>query len=377
MQISATVQLTQELITCKSVTPNDAGCQDIIAARLSILGFKIIRLNFGETKNLLAIRSNGSPHLCFAGHTDVVPSGDVRLWESDPFTPTLKDSNLYGRGVADMKGGIAAMLVALEKFIRHYPDHKGTFSMLITSDEEGPAHDGTQRVLANLPDDFPKIDYCIVGEPTSDSILGDIIKNGSRGSLNATVTFTGKQGHVGYAHLANNPIHQVLAALRELTQVTWDQGAAPFPPTSLQVTNVHAGVGAENVIPEELNCKFNLRFAPTSTVEHMQETITKILDTQPLPYTIDWRTSGLPFASPPGNLTNAATAAIQKVKHITPTISAGGGTSDARFIIKLGCEVIELGLSYRTIHMVNEHVPCADLDDLMHIYFEILEQLYP
>lgn len=372
---SKTVELTKRLIACPSVTPDDAGCQDIIRTELEKLGFNIVKLPFGDTENLWAMRGNGAPHFMFAGHTDVVPAGDLKLWHANPFSPTIIDGNLYGRGVADMKGGIAAMLIAVAEFIEQNPDHPGTISFLITSDEEGPAHNGTKKVLPELQKDQIKVDYCIVGEPVSQNRIGDTMKRGSRGSLSASVVFTGKQGHVGYAQRAKNPIHATLQTLHELTQIQWDQPSADFPATSLQITNLNAGVGAENVIPEVLTCDFNLRFSQSVTPEQIQAKIETLLKSQPLPYQIKWRLNGVPYLAPSGNLATVAKAAVQQEMQYEPTICAVGGTSDARFIMDLGCEILELGLMDTTMHAVNENVACEDLDTLTRIYLRVLQGL--
>lgn len=376
MTTNKTIELTKRLISCPSVTPNDAGCQDIIAEELSKLGFIITAMPFGETSNLWATHGSGAPHFMFAGHTDVVPPGDHSLWASDPFVPTIRDGKLYGRGVADMKGGIAAMLVAVSEFIQQNPSHPGTISFLITSDEEGPAHDGTKRVVEQLQKDKVQVDWCIVGEPIGQHSVCDTIKLGARGSLTGTVNFTGKQGHVGYPHKANNPIHATLPALHKLTQLQWDQANEDFPASSLQITNMHSGVGAENVIPETLYCQFNVRFSPQVTPEQLKTSIEQSLKTQPLPYDLDWKQGGAPFLSRKGQLTKVASEVIEEITKQAPNLSNVGGTSDARFIINLGCEVFELGLLAETIHAVNEHVACADLDQLTLVYKGVLDKLF-
>ncbi|HSX20944.1 MAG TPA: succinyl-diaminopimelate desuccinylase [Gammaproteobacteria bacterium] len=375
MTDSRTIELTKQLVGRPSLTPHDAGCIDIIGAVLKNLGFTIHLMPFGETSNLWASHGAGAPHFVFLGHTDVVPTGDRALWLHDPFTPTIDDGKLYGRGVADMKGGIAAMLSAMEQFIAQHPKHKGTISFLITSDEEGPALDGTQKVVAKLIDNNVKIDWCLVGEPGSQVSLGDTLKLGARGSLTGTVVFTGKQGHVGHPHKAKNPIHATLNTLHNLTQIKWDEATTEFPASSLQITNMHSGVGAENVIPETLYCQFNIRFAPGVTPQQLKTTIKETLDMQALPYNIDWRQGGEPFVSTQGSLTAACINAIKDVLGKTPVLSNIGGTSDARFMVKTGCEAVELGLLNATIHAVNENAACADLDALTQIYLQVLEQL--
>lgn len=375
MSDSRTIELTKQLVGRPSVTPHDAGCMDIISAVLDKLGFSVNLMPFGDTSNLWASHGSGAPHFVFLGHTDVVPPGDRALWLHDPFTPMITDGKLYGRGVADMKGGIGAMLAAMEQFIAQHPKHKGTISFLITSDEEGPALAGTQKVVAKLMADNIKIDWCLVGEPGSQVTLGDTLKLGARGSLTGTVVFTGKQGHVGHPQKANNPIHATLNTLHKLTQIKWDEATAEFPASSLQITNIKSGVGAENVIPETLYCQFNIRFAPGVTPQQLKTTIKETLDMQALPYKIEWRQGGEPFVSPQGALTVACIDAIKDVLGKTPVLSNIGGTSDARFMVKTGCEAVELGLLNTTIHAVNENVACADLDTLAQVYLRVLAQL--
>ncbi len=378
MSSSKTLALTMQLIARPSVTPNDAGCQQIIRQELTKLGFQFRDIHFGDTQNLWASRGTGAPHFVFAGHTDVVPPGDLNSWHSDPFEPTIRDGKLYGRGVADMKGGIAAMIIAVEEFITANPDFPGTISFLITSDEEGPAHDGTIRVLEQLKRDNVQIDWCIVGEPVSQRMLADTMKLGSRGSLHGIVEFTGRQGHVGHAQRALNPVHNTLAALLELTQIEWDQPTADFPATSLQITRLHSDSGAENVIPERLTCRFNLRFSPSVTPEEIQTKIINVLNTkQSLPYEIKWRISGVPYLSKRGKLTAVAAAVVNEKTQLQPEVRSVGGTSDARFIVReIGCETLELGLMDTTMHEINEHVVCEDLDRLQEIYLQILSGLF-
>lgn len=378
MTDSKTLELTKRLIACPSVTPNDAGSQEIIVKELSDLGFKFTDMQFGDTSNLWASRGTGAPHFVFAGHTDVVPPGDLRSWHSDPFAPTVRDGKLYGRGVADMKGGIAAMIVAVQEFITENPDFSGTISFLITSDEEGPAHDGTIRVLEQLKKNNVDIDWCIVGEPVSQKTLADTMKLGSRGSLHGEVVFTGKQGHVGHAHRAINPVHESINALFALTQIDWDEATADFPATSFQITKLHSDSGAENVIPEILTCRFNLRFSPTLTPEQIKDRIIKTLEAnQELPYEIKWRISGVPYLSKRGKLTSVAKNVVSKMIAKEPEIRSVGGTSDARFIVReIGCETLELGLMDTTMHEINEHVPCEDLQKLTDIYKQILKGLF-
>jgi succinyl-diaminopimelate desuccinylase len=373
---SATIEFAKRLVACKSITPNDAGCQDIIAAELEQLGFKITRMPFGETSNLWATHGSGNPHLMLAGHTDVVPPGDETHWQSDPFIPTIRDNRFYGRGIADMKGGLAAMIIAAKEFIQTNPNHPGTISFLITSDEEGPAHDGTKRVVEQLIKEKVKVDWCMVGEPTSQVKLCDTLKHGARGSITGTVTFKGKQGHVGYPHKAKNPIHAVANCIHNIAHLSWDEATPEFPASSLQITNLQSGVGAENVIPETLYCQFNVRFTPHVAAEKIKTDIEKVLHDQPLPYDLSWRQGGKPFLSEKGILTAAACEVIEQFTGNRPAFTNQGGTSDARFIIDLGCEVFQIGLISETIHAVNENVACEDLDKLTKIYFEILQKLF-
>lgn len=377
MTDSRTVDLAKQLIARPSVTPKDEGCQEIISNLLQKLGFTTTNMPFNETTNLWATRGKGSPHLVFLGHTDVVPPGDEKLWLHDPFTPTILDEKLYGRGVADMKGGIAAMIAATELFLQENSQHKGTISFLITSDEEGPAHDGTNRVVEKLQADKIKVDYCLVGEPGSQNTLGDTLKLGARGSLTGTVIFTGKQGHVGHPQKANNPIHAVLNCLHDLTKIEWDKETADFQATSLQITNIRSGVGASNVIPETMYCQFNIRYAPTITSEQLKTKIIETLDRQPLPYNIEWADGAEPFVSRKGELTKVCSEIVEEVMGTKPIISNVGGTSDARFIIKTGCEAVELGLLNSSIHAVNENASCQDLDNLSRIYLKILQRIIP
>lgn len=378
MKNNKTLDLTQRLIACPSVTPDDAGCQDIIRKELESLGFEFINMPFGDTKNLWASRGTGAPHFVFAGHTDVVPPGDHNSWGSDPFQPTIRDGKLYGRGATDMKGGIAAMIVAVQEFIVQNPDFPGTISFLITSDEEGPAHDGTIKVLEQLKKDNVQIDWCIVGEPVSQKNLADTMKLGSRGSLHGVVTFTGKQGHVGHAQRAINPVHATMKALLELSEIEWDEPTADFPATSFQITRLHSDSGAENVIPETITCRFNLRFSPSVTPDEIKTRILNVLNTkQSLPYDITWRISGMPYLSKRGKLTQVARDVVQSIINEEPEIRSVGGTSDARFIVRdIECETLELGLMDTTMHEVNEHVICDDLQKLKDIYMGVLVGLF-
>lgn len=378
MSNNKALELTKRLISCPSVTPNDAGTQNIIRQELANLGFNFTDMQFNDTSNLWATRGTGAPHFVFAGHTDVVPPGDIDSWDSNPFEPTIRDGKLYGRGVADMKGGIAAMIVAVQELIAVHPNLPGTISFLITSDEEGPAHDGTIKVLEQLKKDNVKIDWCIVGEPVSQNTLADTMKLGSRGSLHGAVTFTGRQGHVGHAQRAINPVHATMAALLELTQIEWDKPTADFPATSFQITRLHSDSGAENVIPESITCRFNLRFSPSVSSEEIKSKIIEIFNTkQSLPYEIQWRVSGVPYLSKRGKLTQVARDVVHAAINQEPEVRSVGGTSDARFIVRdIGCETLELGLMDTTMHEINEHVVCDDLQKLTDIYRQILEGLF-
>jgi len=373
--MSDTITLVKDLVSRRSVTPEDAGCQETMIARLQALGFNIERLRFDDVDNFWARRGDKEPLLAFAGHTDVVPTGPLEDWDSDPFTPEIRDGLLYGRGTADMKGSLGAMITACERFIKTHPDHKGSIGFLITSDEEGPSINGTVKVVEHLEARNEKINWCLVGEPSSNKQLGDVIKNGRRGSLNGYMTVTGKQGHVAYPHLANNPIHQLAPALAELCAMQWDQGNEFFPPTTFQVSNLNSGTGAENVIPGTLNIKFNFRFSTETTEATLRQTVHQVLDSHQLNYDLQWRLSGNPFITPRGELVSAATDAIKKITGIDTELSTSGGTSDGRFIAPTGAQVLELGPLNATIHQLNECVSCDDLDNLSLIYEDILVRL--
>jgi succinyl-diaminopimelate desuccinylase len=375
MADSPTLELACELIRRPSVTPDDQGCQSLLAQRLAAIGFHIEPMRFGEVDNLWARRGDQAPVFCFAGHTDVVPPGPGEAWASDPFEPTLRDGLLYGRGACDMKGSLAAMVTASERFVAAHPDHQGAIAFLITSDEEGPSIDGTRRVVDALTQRGEHIDYALVGEPSSHARLGDIIKNGRRGSLNGVLRVRGKQGHVAYPTLADNPVHRAAPALADLCAEVWDQGNAYFPPTCFQVSNIRAGTGADNVIPGELEIVFNLRFSTEQTPEAIQERITAILDRHGLDHRIDWRLSGHPFLTEPGALVDATRAAIQQVTGHASELSTIGGTSDGRFIAPTGAQVVELGPLNATIHKVDECVGVDELDQLSAIYEHILRLL--
>ena len=374
--MSDTLQLTKDLISKASVTPEDKGCQLMMTDHLKKIGFAISDLKFGEVDNFWAVRGNSKPVFVFAGHTDVVPVGDESKWKTDPFNPEVKDGLLYGRGAADMKGSLAAMIVATERFVQDFPDHKGTIGFLITSDEEGPAIDGTVKVAQHLKDSGQMVDYCLVGEPSSSDQLGDVIKNGRRGSLNGRLTIIGKQGHIAYPHLANNPIHLVLPALNDLCNELWDEGNEYFPATSFQISNVHSGTGVTNVIPGETEIVFNFRYSTETTHEQLQDRVLFILDNHKLDYKIDWEHSGYPFLTPKGDLVSSCVHAIKTVKGITAELSTSGGTSDGRFIAPiLDAQVVELGPLNATIHQVDECVSVQDLDDLTDIYYQVLKNI--
>ena len=374
--MSDTLQLTKDLISKASVTPEDKGCQLMMTDHLKKIGFAISDLKFGEVDNFWAVRGNSKPVFVFAGHTDVVPVGDESKWKTDPFNPEVKDGLLYGRGAADMKGSLAAMIVATERFVQDFPDHKGTIGFLITSDEEGPAIDGTVKVAQHLKDSGQEVDYCLVGEPSSSNQLGDVIKNGRRGSLNGRLTIIGKQGHIAYPHLANNPIHLVLPALNDLCNELWDEGNEYFPATSFQISNVHSGTGVTNVIPGETEIVFNFRYSTETTHEQLQDRVLVILDKYKLDYRIDWEHSGYPFLTPKGDLVGSCVQAIKTVKGITAELSTSGGTSDGRFIAPiLDAQVVELGPLNATIHQVDECVSVQDLDDLTDIYYQVLKNI--
>ena len=374
-QLSPTLSLACDLIARDSTTPADAGCQQLMGERLARLGFRLEPMRFGEVDNLWARRGSEGPVLCFAGHTDVVPSGPLERWDNPPFEPKIIDGMLHGRGAADMKGSLAAMLVAVERFVEANPDHRGSIAFLITSDEEGPALDGTVRVVETLRQRGEGINWCIVGEPSSTDRLGDVVKNGRRGSLNGRLLVRGKQGHVAYPQLARNPIHLAAAALAELAAEQWDNGNAFFPPTSFQISNIHSGTGVTNVIPGELEALINFRFSTESTVEGLQARVDQLLDRHGLDYQIDWTVSGLPFLTEPGALLDAVAAAILEITGAPTTPSTTGGTSDGRFIATLGTQVVELGPRNATIHQVNECISASDLDGLTDIYQRTLEKL--
>ena len=370
-----TLALTRDLIACASVTPEDAGCQSLMMARLQQAGFAVEPLRFGEVDNFWATRGSSGPLLVFAGHTDVVPPGDTGQWESDPFIATEAVADLVGRGAADMKASLAAMVVACEHFVGAHPDHSGRIGFLITSDEEGPAKDGTIRVMETLKDRGEQIDWCVVGEPSSTRELGDLVKNGRRGSLNARLVIHGKQGHIAYPHLANNPIHRAMPTLNALVAEPWDQGNDFFDPTSLQISTIRAGQGVTNVITGSVEVLFNLRFSTEVTADEIRGRCEAILDQGGLTYDIEWSLSGEPFLTEPGALLNAVIDSIESTTGHVPEVSTGGGTSDGRFIAPSGAQVVEVGHVNATIHQINERVKLADIPQLTKIYEGILERL--
>jgi len=373
--MSETLLLSKALIARRSLTPDDAGCQDILIERLEKLGFKIERMRFGDVDNLWARRGTASPVMVFAGHTDVVPSGPPESWFSPPFEPTIRDGMLYGRGAADMKTSIAAFITAIEAFVAEHSDHKGSIALLITSDEEGVAVDGTVRVVEALQARGETLDYCIVGEPTSNKKVGDMIKNGRRGSLNGTLTVKGTQGHIAYPHLVNNPIHMVAPAIAELAATSWDQGNEYFPPTSWQISNMSSGTGATNVVPGTAEILFNFRFSTASTQQGLQDKVHEILDKHNVIYDLEWELSGKPYITAKGTLVAAISSAIESAYGITPELSTSGGTSDGRFITDICPQVIEFGPLNATIHKLNECVGVDDIEPLKETYQRTLEIL--
>ncbi len=377
MTCKRVLELLQELVARRSVTPDDAGCLDLIGERLANIGFTLERIDSNGVANLWARRGTTAPLVCLAGHSDVVPPGPAERWQSDPFIASIREGLIYGRGTADMKSSLAAFVVAVEDFIARRPNHAGSLALLLTSDEEGDAVDGTVRVIEKLKARHETIDFCIVGEPTATQRLGDTIKNGRRGSLSAKLTVKGIQGHVAYPQLARNPIHEVAPVLAELAAVQWDEGNEYFPPTTFQISNIHSGTGATNVIPGELEALFNFRFATTSTVEGLQLRVHQILDRYNLDYEIRWTLGGMPFLTPRGKLVEALTEAVSAVVGQVPELSTSGGTSDGRFIAAICPEVCELGPVNASIHKVDECVAVADLDLLASIYRGALERLIP
>ena len=377
--MSNTLELTKELISRDSVTPEDKGCQLLLAERLSAIGFEIEHLRFGQegnwTDNLWARRGKTGPVFAFAGHTDVVPPGPTDAWQSSPFEPTIRDGLLYGRGAADMKGSIAAMVTACERFVASHPNHTGSLAFLITSDEEGPAHGGTVKVIETLEARGEKIDWCLVGEPSSTDKVGDVVKNGRRGSLNGHLTIKGQQGHIAYPHLAENPIHLLAPVLSTLCQMEWDQGNEDFPPTSFQISNLNSGTGVTNVIPGNADLIFNFRYSTESTHEQLQHQVESVLEDAGLDYDLVWSLSGKPFRTASGPLVDSAKSAIHAVTGYETALSTSGGTSDGRFIAPTGAQVVELGPINATIHQIDECVSVEGLDTLSIIYENLLENL--
>lgn len=372
---SRTLDLAQELIALDSITPQDKGCQQRLTELLAPLGFRCETIESNGVTNLWARKGTESPVLVFAGHTDVVPTGPVEQWQSAPFEPTVRDGKLYGRGAADMKTSIAAMVVACEEFVASHPDHKGSIAFLITSDEEGPAVDGTVVVCDMLEERGETLDYCIVGEPTSSHILGDMIKNGRRGSLSGHLVIKGVQGHIAYPHLARNPIHQAAPALAELAAEVWDEGNEYYAPTTWQISNIHSGTGATNVIPGHMTIDFNFRFSTASTAEGLEARVHAILDRHCLEYDLEWTLSGLPFLTPKGTLSDAVCQAIHAETGVTTELSTTGGTSDGRFIARICPQVIEFGPPNGSIHKIDEHVEVRFIDPLKNVYRRTLEEL--
>jgi succinyl-diaminopimelate desuccinylase len=375
MTDSPVLALAKDLISRKSVTPEDAGCQEVMIDRLKALGFNIEVMIFGDTTNFWARRGTQAPLFTFAGHTDVVPSGRIDQWHTPPFEPTVIDGHLHGRGAADMKGSLACMILAVERFIAQHPDHNGSISFLITSDEEGPFINGTTRVVDTLMDRNEIIDMCIVGEPSSTNSVGDVVKNGRRGSLTGDLCVRGIQGHVAYPHLARNPIHQAMPALSELAATKWDEGNDYFPPTSFQIPNINGGTGASNVVPGEVDVQFNFRFSTELTHEEIQRRVHSTLDAHGLDYDLKWTLNGQPFLTDTGALLDAVIKAVTNVNHKAPELLTTGGTSDGRFIAQMGAQVVELGPVNATIHKVNECVNVSDLEKLADMYQNVLENL--
>ncbi len=375
MNDTASLNLAKQLIAQASVTPDDKNCQQILAERLQNIGFTVEEMHFGNTKNIWARRGGSAPVLCFAGHTDVVPAGPAEQWHSPPFEPAERDGRLFGRGAADMKTSIACFVTACERFVAANPNHAGSIALLITSDEEGDAFDGTTKVVDALKARGERIDYCIVGEPTAVNVLGDTIKNGRRGSLSGNLTVKGKQGHIAYPHLAVNPVHTFAPALAELTATEWDAGNEYFPPTGFQISNINGGTGATNVIPGTLNVKFNFRFSTESTEEGLKQRVHAVLDKHGVDYGLEWMCSGQPFLTEAGKLTDTARRAIAEVCGVEAELSTSGGTSDGRFIKAVADELIELGPSNATIHQINENVLLEDIPKLSAVYERMMADL--
>jgi succinyl-diaminopimelate desuccinylase len=373
--VPAALELAKELIRRRSLTPDDAGCQRLVAERLAPSGFQALHLRHNQVDNLWLAHGRGRPVFALLGHTDVVPPGPVEQWRSDPFAPVIADGLLYGRGAADMKGSVAALVTAAARFVREHPRHPGTLALLLTSDEEGKALDGTRQVVAYLQQAGTAIDWCLVGEPTSDARAGDVIKIGRRGTLSGRLTVRGIQGHVAYPHLAKNPVHLVLPALNEMSAVVWDHGNAHFPPTGFQISNVHAGTGADNVIPGAVEILFNFRYSTAQTEQTLTGKVLEVLNRHRLDFDLDWYSSGPPYLTQSGPLLNAVQAAVREVTGQNARLSTDGGTSDGRFIAPTGAEVVELGPVNATIHKINECVSVTDLDALDKIYYRVLERM--
>ncbi len=368
------IELAQQLIRRPSLSPDDAGCQAMLIARLEAIGFHVEPMHIGDTLNFWATRGQGET-LAFAGHTDVVPPGDANRWISPPFEPSIRDGMLFGRGAADMKGSLAAMVVAAERFVAAHPNHAGRLAFLITSDEEASAVNGTVKVVERLMARNERMDYCLVGEPSSTEVVGDVVKNGRRGSMTANLTIHGVQGHVAYPHLADNPVHRAMPALNELVATEWDQGNEFFPPTSMQIANVQAGSGSNNVIPGEFFVQFNFRFSTELTDQMIKDRVAALLDRHQLRYTLEWNVSGQPFLTSRGKLVDAVVNAVAHYNEIKPQLLTTGGTSDGRFIARMGAQVVELGPVNATIHKINECVKASDLQLLSRMYQRIMEQL--
>lgn len=372
---NSTLELAKALIARRSLTPDDAGCQDILIERLEKLGFKIERMRFGGVDNFWARRGSAAPVICFAGHTDVVPTGPVEKWGSEPFTPTIRDGMLYGRGSADMKTSLAAFVTSIEEFVAAHPDHSGSITLLVTSDEEGVAVDGTEKVVLALQARNELIDYCIVGEPTCAARLGDTLKNGRRGSLSGTLVVKGIQCHIAYPHLGKNPIHLAAPAIAELANTAWDQGNEYFPPTTWQISNIQGGTGATNVVPGTVEILFNFRFSTASTVDGLKAKVHAILDKHGLDYDLEWALSGKPYLTPKGSLVDAVAQAIKDTTGVEAELSTSGGTSDGRFIADICPQVLEIGPLNATIHKIDECVAVADIEPLKEIYRRTLVNL--
>jgi succinyl-diaminopimelate desuccinylase len=374
-EAAATLRLARELIARRSITPKDNGCQELLGERLARLGFSIEPVRRGDVSNLWARRGDSRPLLCFVGHTDVVPTGPLELWHSDPFVPTERDGKLFGRGAADMKTSIAAFVVAVEDFLAKHPANKGSVALLITSDEEGPAVDGTVKVVELLKSRGERVDYCLVGEPTCTTRLGDTIKNGRRGSLAGVLRVKGVQAHIAYPHLGRNPVHLVAPALAELAAAEWDKGNESFPATTWQISNIHGGTGADNVTPNDVEIKFNFRFGTASTADSLKRRVHAVLDRHKLEYVLDWTLSAAPYLTPRGKLVGALSAAIEDVTGKAPEVSTTGGTSDGRFIADICSEVVEFGPVNASIHKLNEHIDLAAIEALREIYLRLLARL--